>query len=154
MRMTSLLSSSDVLTACYLLHIPVFSARHCVLPLLSVVAIGIPGHAGGWHLRRKPCVVLLPFLFPYLILRLLIYARVMLFLRLLRCRCLSHRHHGKHRNPRIQLVLGNVLRHLCLHCCHDIHVIVWNYPSPVMLYCKATRIFTCQVQISLPCGVK
>ena len=55
--------------------IPVFSARHCVLPLLSVVATGIPGHAGGWHLRRKPCVVRLPCLFPYLILRLLIYAR-------------------------------------------------------------------------------
>ena len=55
--------------------IPVFSARHCVLPLLSVVATRIPGHAGGWHLRRKPCVVLLPCLFPYLILPLLIYAR-------------------------------------------------------------------------------
>ena len=52
--------------------------------------------------------------------------RRMLFQRLLRCRCLSHRHHGKHRNPRIQLVLGNVLRHHCLHCCHDLHVIVWS----------------------------
>ena len=41
--------------------IPVFSAWHCVLPLLSVVATGFPGHAGGWHLRKKPCVVLLPF---------------------------------------------------------------------------------------------
>ena len=60
--------------------------------------------------------------------------REMLFQRLLRCRCLSHRHHGKHRNPRIQLVLGNVLRHHCLLCCHDFHVIVWNYPSPVMLF--------------------
>ena len=39
--------------------IPVFSAGHCVLPVLSVVATGFPGHAGGWHLRKKKCVVLL-----------------------------------------------------------------------------------------------
>ena len=26
---------------------------------------------------------------------------------------------------RTQLVLGNVLRHLCLHCSHDLHVNVW-----------------------------
>ena len=28
----------------------------------DTVASGIPGHAGGWHLRGKPCVVLLLFL--------------------------------------------------------------------------------------------
>ena len=38
--------------------IPVFSAWQCVFPLLSVVTTGFPGHAGGWHLRKKPCVVL------------------------------------------------------------------------------------------------
>ena len=33
----------------------VFSAWHCVHPLLSVVATEIPWHAGGWQLCRKPC---------------------------------------------------------------------------------------------------
>ena len=37
----------------------VFSAWHCVHPLLSIVATGILWHAGGWHLSRKPCVFLL-----------------------------------------------------------------------------------------------
>ena len=39
--------------------IPVLRAWHCVLPLLSVVATGIPQQAGGWHLRMRPRVVLL-----------------------------------------------------------------------------------------------
>ena len=50
---------TPVLLSCS--SIPVFSAWHCVLPLLSFVATRILGHAGGWHLRRKPCVF--PFLF-------------------------------------------------------------------------------------------
>ena len=32
------------------------------------------------------------------------------------------------RKTRIQLALGNVLRHHCLHCSRDLHVSVWNYP--------------------------
>ena len=79
--------------------------------------------------------------------------RVMLFLRLLRCRCLSHSHHGDHRKTRTLLVLGNVLRHHCLHCSHDPHVNVWNYSSLVMLFCPATRILSHQDRINLPCGV-
>ena len=67
-----------------------------------------------------------------------------LFLCLLRCRCLSHRHHGKHRNPRFQLVLRNTLRHHCHLCSHHLHVIVCTYLSLVMLFFQATRIFTCQ----------
>ena len=38
---------------------PSLWAWHCVLPLLSVVATGTLWHAGGWHLRRKPRVLLL-----------------------------------------------------------------------------------------------
>ena len=76
------------------------------------------------------------------------------FLRLQRCRCLFPRHKGKHRNPRFHLVLRNTLRHHCLLCSHDLHVNVWSYLSPLMLYCQATRIFTCPVLISLQCGVK
>ena len=47
-----------------------------------------------------------------------------------------------HRKTRTQLVLGNVLRHHCLHCSHDLHVNVWNYPSLVMLFRPATRILS------------
>ena len=99
-----------------------------------------------WRNGSSRSLILLIFPFPEV--------RGMFFQRLLRCRCLSHRHHGKHRYPRFQFVLGNVLRHHCLHCSHDLHVIGWKYPSPLTLYCQATKIFTCQVQISLPCGVK
>ena len=38
--------------------IPVLSAWHCVIPFLYVVATGFPGHAGGWHWSRNPCVFL------------------------------------------------------------------------------------------------
>ena len=56
--------------------------------------------------------------------------------------------------PRFLLVLRNTLRHHCLRCSHDPHVNVWSCISPVIPYCQATRIFTCLVQISLPCGVR
>ena len=57
-RMLSLLLCLDVLPTRCLLH----DSRLLGLPLLSVVATGFLWHAGGWHLRRKPCVVLLLFL--------------------------------------------------------------------------------------------
>ena len=44
----------------------------------------------------------------------------------------------------------NVLSHYCLLCSHDLHVNVWNYPSPV-LFCLAARILS-QDLITLPCG--
>ena len=34
-------------------------------PLLTFVATGLLGHAGGWHLRRKPCVFPLLFLLDF-----------------------------------------------------------------------------------------
>ena len=76
----------------------------------------------------------------------------MLFLRLLRCRCLSLRDNGDLGKTRTPLVLGNVLRHHCLHCSRDLHVNVGNYPSPVMLFCLATRILSHQDLVDLPCG--
>ena len=36
---------------------PVFSACHCVISLLSAISTWIPGHAGGWQLRKKPRVL-------------------------------------------------------------------------------------------------
>ena len=73
-RMSSVLSSSAVLTTCYLL----LDSRPfgpTLRPILSFVATGIPGHAGGWHLCRKPCVVLFPCLFPCPASFLSFYAR-------------------------------------------------------------------------------
>ena len=77
----------------------------------------------------------------------------MLFLRLQRCRCFSHRHRGNHRKTRTQLVLGNVSRNHCLRCSHDLHVNVWNCPCHLMLYCRGARILSHQDRITLPCGV-
>ena len=49
-----------------------------------------------------------------------------------------------HRNMRFHLVSQeHVLRHHCLLCSRDLHVNGWSYLSPVMLFCQATRIFTC-----------
>ena len=76
--------------------------------------------------------------------------RVMLFLRLPRCRCLSHRHHGDHRKTRTPLVLGNVLRHHSSHYSRDLLVNVWKCSSPV-IFCLAARILS-QDLINLPCG--
>ena len=44
-------------------------------------------------------------------------------------------HKGKHRSLRFLLVLRNTLRNHCLRCSHDLHVNVWSYLSPVVLYC-------------------
>ena len=52
-----------------------------------------------------------------------------MFLKPLKCRYLSHRQHGNHRNTRIPLVLENGSRH---HSSHDLHVNVWSYRSLVM----------------------
>ena len=40
----------------------------------------------------------------------------------------------------------------CLHCNHNLHVNVWNYPCPVMLSSPATRILSHQDLINLPFG--
>ena len=44
---------------------PALKSRLTAFPLLSFVANGILGHAGGWHLRRKPCVFPLLFLLDF-----------------------------------------------------------------------------------------
>ena len=42
-----------------------FSWPDTAFPLLSFNATGLLGHAGGWHLRRKPCVFPLLFLLDF-----------------------------------------------------------------------------------------
>ena len=65
------------------------------------------------------------------------------------------------RSPRIKHVFGNVLRHHCLRCGHDLNVIsfirnssvpfpnAWSCPFRVLLSCQATRNLSPQVRITL-----
>ena len=43
-----------------------------------------------------------------------------LSLGILKCRCLSLRHNGKHQNPRFHLVIVKVLSHHCFRCSNDL----------------------------------
>ena len=121
---TSLLWITIRRTSPSLFRCVMFDCAFCIQPFAYSVALRCP--MTGWVCQWKPFWIPVDDSFKKAHVEEWVFqvtdtsdfsfsgGQVMLFQRLLKCRCLSLRHRGKHRNQRFQLVLGNVLRHHCL----------------------------------------